>query len=209
MLKLFKNNLLQRGAKYLLLFALVCGALGLKAQTPGSTFYGVTVETVCWNNAGNDSTIYAAYLNAAGTTKGKLLYYFVPTLSGTAVVAVGAGTITAGACSIAVEADTCAFPDMEILAGCWDSSGVLIPVQVITEYDGDTTTINYYRRNGTLSGATAANVTLGECGPVATSLSSQLISNSLATPTVPAGTEEVVVFNYSTAIIQEIGRAHV
>lgn len=175
-----------------IVLALSLAATASRAQSQ----YSLSHNLVCWDSAGVITTLVYRTYEVVGF--GVISEYRNLITNVKVVPTVG----TISDCAGIVAARECEIPDMEILPACWDSSGILVPLQVITEYSGDTTTINYYRRNGTLSTATGDNVSIGECGPIATSLASQLISNSLVTPTVPAGTEEVVVFNYSTAFVQ-------
>ncbi len=59
---------------------------------PGTNFYGVNLQPVCWN----DSTIYVAWLSMAGTGKPSRIGYF--NASGNAVIVAG-GTIVPGYCN--------------------------------------------------------------------------------------------------------------
>lgn len=91
-----------RTLKYIgLAFCLLFLALAVKAQTPGTTFYGVQSTPVCWTTAGGvDSTIYQVSLSPAGSTKPTQMFFYTP-IVGTAkvqAVTVTGGTIAPGPC---------------------------------------------------------------------------------------------------------------
>lgn len=88
-----------------LIFLLTAAVGHLFGQsTPGTTFYGVEAQPVCWTTAGGvDSTIYQVALSPAGATKPTQLFFYVP-IVGTAkvqAVTVSGGTIRPGYCSTA------------------------------------------------------------------------------------------------------------
>ncbi|RMG99558.1 MAG: hypothetical protein D6706_05275 [Chloroflexi bacterium] len=90
--------------KKILLFTLLAFAAQVQAQ-----FYGINVEALCWQTpSGTDSTIYAAYISAAATTRPTKIHYFVPISSGTGVtsVTVSGGTLSPGPCSEQTNVDS-------------------------------------------------------------------------------------------------------
>lgn len=73
--------------------------VGWLANTAKAQYYGINVETLCWQTGSVDSTIYGAYISAAATTKPTEIHYFTIG-AGTAVTAVtvSGGTLKKGAC---------------------------------------------------------------------------------------------------------------
>lgn len=89
---------MKNSTKYLSLGILICllsFSFSARAQ-----FYGVNVVEHCWHTAGGtDSTIYAAYLSAAATTKPTRIHFFSVTGTTINAVTVSGGTLRAGPCS--------------------------------------------------------------------------------------------------------------
>lgn len=63
---------------------------------PGTNFFGINVEPLCWVVGSTDSTIYASWLNKAGTGQPTLIGYF--NAAGNNVV-VSTGTLYPGYCN--------------------------------------------------------------------------------------------------------------
>jgi len=88
--------------KKIIIIILLLPLLPLLATSQSSPLYGVTPIAHCWlTGAGVDSTIYGAYLDAAGTTKPSRLHFFAVNQATFAInaVTVSGGTLTIGPCT--------------------------------------------------------------------------------------------------------------
>lgn len=81
--------------------SLIVGFLSWAFALSGQN-YGINIRPVCWTTAGGvDSTVYAAYMSAAATTRPTHIHYFVPILGTNRVapVTISGGSIRAGSCT--------------------------------------------------------------------------------------------------------------